>query len=656
MSVPDSSGSSSTTPTGPRRSHGEKDSEAQGTNSKRRRVPDSVTRNACLNCKKARAKCDGKKPCKRCAARAESSECVYEVHIKHAKEELIRQIKELKSKDAPMEQILQSLSADNKASEIIDRLKQGESYENIADWLGRAPKTSEETSPGSSLAPTFERDSSDHGMTGLISAVPNWTPVISDTSVLDHLFQLYFAWVHPVHTLFSEGHFVDSYKNQSNLYCSSVLVNAICAMACHLHSVSETDDTDYEQLEADFTDAVRMQIDPQDKNITTTQALAVMFLLDCARAKCLRGSFYLELAKKHLTNIDEVSTEGFLTVLKETARGIRSLSVEWAQITFQDPGVVSFEPLGFVGELDQRLDKASWYFYRYTNEKCSSWPGFLATTNREKSKLVEIIYDVLRLMYNEQGGAQITAQRMLQLYGRLIIWHEQLPEAIANIEFNTLPHALSLQILYSTSMVLLLRPLLEFKELPSRIVEEVVRNHAQKGLSLLEEQYHSRYTYRYQPVLQMFSILHLCDTIARYFPNRVDGTSRDGTEVIMCGIEALTQSKIGFTVAGPLQEMLGRTAVECAIPLPRRLDELMPSRLMGQAYGLDDMLDACCRPTYIQPSVKIINRFHSQFSTNWASEADSYGFTVFTAEGSNIRRSGLGAQRLLNIRNLLNSD
>lgn len=184
--------------------------------------------------------------------------------------------------------------------------------------------------------------------------------------------------------------------------------------------------------------------------------------------------------------------------------------------------------------------------------------------------------------------------------------------------------------------------------MPSHIIEEVVWTHAQRGLSLLEEQYRSRYTYRYQPVLQMFSILHLCDAVARYFPNRVDGSSRDGTEVVMCGIEALTQSRVGFAVAGPLQEMLGRMAIECSIPLPRRLEELMPSRSTGQEYGLDDMLDACCRASYVQPSHKIINRFNPQFSTDWVSKAYSYGFPVFAAEGSSLRKSEeAGAQRLI---------
>ncbi|RFU25173.1 hypothetical protein B7463_g11167, partial [Scytalidium lignicola] len=286
----------------PSRDPGQKEVEGQVINPKRRRVPDSVTRNACLNCKKARAK--------------------------HAKEELIGQLKELKAKDLLMEQILQALSSDNKAPDIIKRLKHGETYENIVNWLSHGPKGSgEEVLPRVSVAFAFEREPSGHDMTGIPLTAFTWTSVISDTAVLGHLFRLYFAWVHPVHTLFSEGYFIDSYKKQSELYCSSVLVNALCAMACRLHSVSEADDVEYEQLEIEFSDAVRTQIDPKDENITTTQALAVMFLLDCARARGLRSSSYLEMAKTSLANITEVQSDGFLAVFKDTVRGIRNLSV-----------------------------------------------------------------------------------------------------------------------------------------------------------------------------------------------------------------------------------------------------------------------------------------------------------------------------------------
>jgi hypothetical protein len=79
------------------------------------------------------------------------------------------------------------------------------------------------------------------------------------------------------------------------------------------------------------------------------------------------------------------------------------------------------------------------------NDQCPAWPGLLATTNREKSKLTAIIKDVTTMMYSEQGS-QISARKVLQHYNRYVAWREELPDAIGNIEDNSqaLPHVLSL--------------------------------------------------------------------------------------------------------------------------------------------------------------------------------------------------------------------
>ena len=92
------------------------------------------------------------------------------------------------------EQILQALSTDEQVPEILDRLKNGETYESIVEWLGRAPMDDYETlSPRLSQHSTFE--ASDHEMAGVSPTNFRWTSVTSNTAVLDHLFQLYFAWV-----------------------------------------------------------------------------------------------------------------------------------------------------------------------------------------------------------------------------------------------------------------------------------------------------------------------------------------------------------------------------------------------------------------------------------------------------------------------------
>lgn len=489
-----SQSASESTGSDPRRPRGEKETpETSTSSSKRRRVPESVTRNACLNCKKARAKvspcylktrtnqniparnvrhrvsrcsrltplqCDGKKPCKRCTTRVETSECIYEIHIKHAKEELVKQIKELRAKDHMTEQILHALSTNEKVPEILERLKNGETYDGIVEWLGRSPTGDFETlSPIESHHSTY--DTSDQEMTGVVATGTIWTAVTSDTAVLDHLFQLYFAWVHPVHTLFSERRFVKSYTNRSESLCSPVLVNAICAMACHLHTATDGDDVDYEQLGLDFSEAVRTSIDQTDNRLTTIQAFAVMSLVHFARGNALLATSYLDTVTDILPATAYQEIEGFAESWKDTVRGVRNLNMlvdacfgfaipsnevsEWAQMTFQVPPTVESAHHERVEDNDADLDDAMWYSYRYANVIPESWPSLLATTNREKSKLNVILQDIATMLYTQRGPT-VSAKDFFQQYTRLRLWRDQLPSRIGSVETNShvLPHVVYL--------------------------------------------------------------------------------------------------------------------------------------------------------------------------------------------------------------------
>ena len=245
----------------------------------------------------------------------------------------MKDIRELRLGKNVVGRIFEALANDEKVPEVLERLRRRETYESIVEWLGptqgqgikRSPEV-ETISPRESHHSAFE--ASDHEMDGVTPTSSRWTSITSNQSILHHLMQLYFAWVHPVHTLFSEGHFTDNYRRHIDNYCSSVLVNAICAMACHLHSAAERDEIDFEQLGLEFSEAVRADIVSEDQNkITTTQAFTIMFLVDCARSNVPRASAYLKIATDSLPKIAPLGSEGYKEVMKNTVRGIRSLNV-----------------------------------------------------------------------------------------------------------------------------------------------------------------------------------------------------------------------------------------------------------------------------------------------------------------------------------------
>jgi hypothetical protein len=215
--------------------------------------------------------------------------------------------------------------------------------------------------------------------------------------------------------------------------------------------------------------------------------------------------------------------------------------------------------------------------------------------------------------------------------------------------------------LYSTSVVQLLRPLLEFEGLQSAGIDEVIWQNAQTGVFLYDERYRAHFRCRHQPVLQMFSLLHLCDVIVRFYPGKVDGASMDGPEVLQFGMEVLSQSSAGFPIATTLLELLRRTAIDCSVPLPKSKNIAEPKgpfRAPKSTYRADDFIDACTRPSYVQPIADIQATFDSNFSADWNSQSHSRGFKDPGVGARRLRRSDTeerAAQKLMQISSLLNT-
>lgn len=204
----------------------------------------------------------------------------------------------------------------------------------------------------------------------------------------------------------------------------------------------------------------------------------------------------------------------------------------------------------------------------------------------------------------------------------------------------------------------LLRPLLGHKGLNTAGLDEIIWQHAQTGLFLLDQHYRTQYTCRYQPVFQMFAILHLCDVIARFYPGKVNPSTKDGPEAIQFGIEGLMQSYAGFPIAGPFQELLRGTALACSVPLPNNWIDLMtPSRPPRPVYRLDHFIDACTKLSYSQPINDIEKRLEPNFSTNWDGQSPSQGFKEYSRKS--LRRTDdeeQAARHLMQISKLLNDD
>ena len=257
-----------------------------------------------------------KPSCGRCKSRKTESLCRYEVHVNTAKEEMVREMKELRERNDWVERILRALRSDTEGQDIINHLRNGESYKNIAGrlrqgTLGEIIKDSPVAERQLSEAfMDLEMNAASDGTLGMDLYLPDdarWTNVTTDDTLLDHLLGLYFTWLHPIHLIFSEVHFMASYRNRSNLYCSSPLVNAICAMACRFFDFgpeySTTPRIDPAALGEKFMEEARSHITPDIYyKMSTLQTFAIMFLVDLSAGKGSRASSYLRIAADKLNS------------------------------------------------------------------------------------------------------------------------------------------------------------------------------------------------------------------------------------------------------------------------------------------------------------------------------------------------------------------
>lgn len=220
-----------------------------------------------------------------------------------------------------VDNILEVLSSNGHAEEIKRRLRTGDSHHSIAVWLGGQPpiagnvamteitqrnlvdvvKRVEKYYRGNEEK-RLEEASTDHAF--------QWTRVTADGKLMKHLLNLYFTWVHPVHMLFSELDFLDDFASRKRTHCSSALVNAMFAMACHL--LDDREDyaawgkLDVETLRENFMNEARTLTPPEDyTKITAIQAFAIMFLVDLSAGKALKATGYLRLAADGLRSMKD---------------------------------------------------------------------------------------------------------------------------------------------------------------------------------------------------------------------------------------------------------------------------------------------------------------------------------------------------------------
>ncbi|KAL8758085.1 MAG: hypothetical protein Q9184_004029 [Pyrenodesmia sp. 2 TL-2023] len=651
---------------------------------------------------------DAPKSCTRCRLR--KLECHYEPHTKTHKESLLREIASLRKDNTRLRTvneevvhaagdlkqqneglqlihdwqriILETIGKNGHDREIIKKLRAGEPAQSIADWLCEQNPIQHQmhvVPPGDrsllDIVDAFEeqlrRDDGRGREKGSDTLHWGWTKISLSQTLLGHLFDLYFTWVHPVHMLFSENDFRDSYTNNDETYCSSALVNAICAMACHLMDPNDTDtDVDIDKLMNGFMNQARQEVRPQNyMHLTSVQALAVMYLADLSSGRARSAIGYLRASVEFLKaaeldgqspkareislwGIQTLNTYGELHLHGEANILIfdRSSSRSSTGITYQKLYAPELPHMAKFQHVDKHSNHSVWRFYRQIGDQrhLPVRPSHAVLTACHQAGLFRIIHESLNLYCGLRGVA--TAEAILTLYRRYVDWEEDLPFILkaTDEEAQPLPHILLLHVQYHVAVVQHLTPLLQGNSFDGPNLHELERlvvRHAQTGVEILE---HARrlYSARHLMPLLSFCIIHLGDTLIRYSPH--DPAASDVVEFCL-GV--LQQASLGFPINGPLQELFRRTAVECGVKLPQRVEEMTGQ--LGN-YGMDDILDACTRLDYKQPVDQSVRHIDDNVAEEWSRKWDEIVNSPNRPVSPPSTRKRSGSEKHLRIESLLN--
>ena len=452
----------------------------------------------------------------------------------------------LKEQNGALGVIIASLKscAESDVTDIVQQIRADEDYESIADSLKKnvtytQPALQDSRSAEGQLSNIIGRPSTDEsgvlkhfGVTsnlGLVSSpghapldqhrTGDWTKVTKNAELVNHLMDLYFCWSHPYYALFSKQAFLSDLESGRTKYCSSLLVNALLAVACLY-----TDQPDLRRVPGDssttgdifFAEAKRLLDDSDDTPcLTTVQALSLMGLREPSCGRDSSGFAYSGRACRmaielglHLTfetdshKMDHTQLE----VRKHTFWGLFNIETAWGVCI----GRLSMLPRAGVNvelpSLDEDYDRKLWLpvtDYGVDNTGAEQ-PGYYDTLQHQFSLLSDIVSDTVFSFYAPRE--RFTSRKLLDYYRRYKSWYSNLPSPL-QIRDITLPHVLFLHMWYHCGIIHLFRAFLRVDLVRSDVSPRYVCTQSSNCIAHLLDIYRQTYGMRHASIVVCHVVL-----------------------------------------------------------------------------------------------------------------------------------------------------
>ncbi|KFY92894.1 hypothetical protein V500_03990, partial [Pseudogymnoascus sp. VKM F-4518 (FW-2643)] len=290
-----------------------------------------------------------------------------------------------------------------------------------------------------------------------------WTEVTEDVLLIRHLIDLYFSWEHPITSSLMKEPFLKDFSQGRRRHCSSLLINAMSALACRF--------SDRPEVRADpnkgdtigdhfFMEAKRLLQANMHSCLTTIQALGLMSIREASCGRESNGYFYscqsirmaIELGLHQ--NFDE-SRLVFSSVESE----VRSVTFwaafvmdsTWSLLVGRVPQISRRAVSAAKPASIQREEEEDWV--PYTDAGIQAVRTYKQRSNivsvfRSLCEISEIISDTLYLLY--APGGHLTSRKILGVYELYLNWYDAL---LVELRFaqNFTPAGLYIQFLGSTS-------------------------------------------------------------------------------------------------------------------------------------------------------------------------------------------------------------
>lgn len=614
---------------------------------------------ACIACRKRKSKCDGANPsCAACAS-VYGTECVYDPNSDHRRKGVYKEkIDSMKAQSSTLQILIEAIlnAAEEDVPAIVKRIRTCDSLDAIAEAIAKEERVAfekDDDDASSRLEDEYTTDVPTEGERDLarkmgelrlengivrfiggtshliytgdpqetqsmpdpegsspesLDPLATWTTVTSDTNLIMHLLNMYFAWHYPYFTAISKKPFYRDLlegKPRSpptrTTYCSSSLFNAILALGCHFTNVPGAFATPGDsRTKGDhfLAEAKRLIVDNgeyEQPRLTTVQALALMSVLEAGNGREAKGWVYSGMSFRMAQDI------GLNLDASAVATDMDDEEIDARRVAYW--GCFLFDKCwsNYLGRLPQlpRIncnvpkydvfpteDAETWSPYTDSGyDHSSEQPSRVRAVGLHLVKLSEISSDLLVFFYHpnhigRSSGKSVELKKLSELHRRLEEWRKELP-----LEFEPkdgqLPNVILVHMFFHLQYIHLFRPFLRYapenSPLPAHVSPRRICTANAGAISKLMRLYKKTYNLRQIPNIAVYMLHSACTIHMLNLPEKA--ARRD----IIHGVKHLEEMSDNWLCARRTLSIFSVLARKWNIELPAEASIVL--RRTDEKYG-----------------------------------------------------------------------